>query len=164
MSADSRRKARRLHEYRTRIVRRQALHELDQCEGPEAAGRVASAVLRDERNEVVIVIGTSATLHVVGYVEVHRGGLNRCPVDIPEVLRAVLSMPTSGFFLAHNHPTGDPTPSADDWEITKKVEEAARVVGLTMLDHLVVGEGAVHSMRAAQTYDLEQTHLFALQR
>lgn len=60
-------------------------------------------------------------------------------VCVRQILRAVLVNGGEAFVLAHNHPSGDPEPSADDIAVTRKCAEAAKVVGLNMLDHIIVG-------------------------
>ena len=49
--------------------------------------------------------------------------------------------------LAHNHPSGDPTPSAQDIEVTKRLLDASEVLGIKLLDHVIVGNGSYFSMR-----------------
>ncbi len=61
-------------------------------------------------------------------------------VDPRQVLRPALSLSASAVILAHNHPSGDPTPSQQDRVVTRRVADAARIVGLRLLDHLVIGD------------------------
>lgn len=67
------------------------------------------------------------------------------------VIEAVLSStfaPVVAFILAHNHPSGDPTPSAHDRELTQVVKAAAATVGIRFLDHLIIGDTAPFSFKA----------------
>lgn len=60
-------------------------------------------------------------------------------VCVRQILRAVLVNGGEAFVIAHNHPSGDPEPSTDDIAVTRKCAEGAKVVGLSMLDHIIVG-------------------------
>ncbi len=64
-------------------------------------------------------------------------------------LNAALAHKASGFILAHNHPSGDPTPSAYDRELTQAVKAAAATVGLRFLDHLIIGDDTPFSFKAS---------------
>lgn len=68
-----------------------------------------------------------------------QGGAHGCAVGVRDVLRAVLRTGAAGFVLVHNHPSGDPTPSAEDARMSVEVARAASVVGVSLLDHVVVG-------------------------
>lgn len=77
---------------------------------------------------------------------VARGGLHGMSVRASDPLRLALRASASGFVLVHNHPSGDPTPSADDVEFTRRVAAAAAVVGTPLLDHVVVTPAACASV------------------
>ncbi len=64
-----------------------------------------------------------------------------------EILAPALESRCAGFILVHNHPSGDPTPSQEDHELTRRILEAAALLGLTFLDHLIVGRNAYVSLR-----------------
>jgi DNA repair protein RadC len=70
-----------------------------------------------------------------------QGGMHGTAVAARDVLRAVLAAHASAFVLAHNHPSGDPTPSREDKTFTKAIREAAALVGTPLVDHVVVTWG-----------------------
>jgi DNA repair protein RadC len=70
-----------------------------------------------------------------------EGGLHGCSVDPRDVLRAVVREAASAFVLVHNHPSGDPTPSNEDIELTNMVARAASVLGTPLVDHVIVAGG-----------------------
>jgi DNA repair protein RadC len=80
-----------------------------------------------------------ANSRVTGICEVHRGTLQTVQVHPADVLRPVLVAGASRFIVAHNHPSGRPEPSADDLALTKRLAEAAKLLGLQLLDHIIVG-------------------------
>lgn len=68
-----------------------------------------------------------------------RGTVDHTPVYVREVVKRALELSASAVILVHNHPSGDPTPSKTDVEMTKQIVEAARPLGITVHDHIVVG-------------------------
>jgi DNA repair protein RadC len=69
-----------------------------------------------------------------------RGTVDHTPVYPREVVKRALELGASAVILAHNHPSGDPTPSRADIEMTKQVVEAGRALGIRVHDHLVIGK------------------------
>ncbi len=74
--------------------------------------------------------------------EVSRGLLNASLVHPREVFRGAVRAAAAAVIVAHNHPSGDPTPSAEDLSITRQLVEAGRIVGIPVLDHVIVGRKA----------------------
>jgi DNA repair protein RadC len=87
---------------------------------------------------VVVVVVCDAGNRVRHTVIVSDGALDRSCFPIREILNAVLRHDGRAFAVAHNHPSGDPTPSEADRRATEELSEAARVVRLRFLDHVVV--------------------------
>ncbi len=80
--------------------------------------------------------------------EVARGTVDHVPVYVREVLGLALERNASALILVHNHPSGDPTPSAADITMTREIRDAAQKLGITVHDHLVIGRGRHVSFRA----------------
>jgi len=78
----------------------------------------------------------------------NHGTVDHAPVYPREVARRALELAASAVILVHNHPSGDPTPSSADIEMTRQVVAAARALGLAVHDHLVVGREGVASLKA----------------
>jgi DNA repair protein RadC len=76
-----------------------------------------------------------------------RGTVNHTPVYPREVVRRAVELDAAALILVHNHPSGDPSPSPDDLDMTRQVEEAAGTLGLDVRDHVIVGNGHVLSFR-----------------
>jgi DNA repair protein RadC len=76
-----------------------------------------------------------------------RGTVDHTPVYPREVVKRALELSASAIILVHNHPSGDPTPSRADVEMTKQIVEAARPLGITVHDHIVVGRRGHASFR-----------------
>lgn len=109
---------------------------------------VARALTKNVPHEQVWVILLGAQLDVRGAVRVGEGGLHGCALKPSDVLRVVLLSGCSCFALSHNHPSGDPTPSVADWEMTRALRQASEVCGLTLVDHVIVTQGTAHRTMA----------------
>lgn len=112
-----------------------------------AIAELVFPVLARERREKVVVLVADAANRVLRVVPVATGGLDSSSLPVREVLHAVLRYDGRAFALAHNHPSGDPTPSVQDREATAAVGRAADVVGLRFLDHVVIGGTSWRSVR-----------------
>ncbi len=77
-----------------------------------------------------------------------RGTVDHVPVYPREVVRRALELNASALILVHNHPSGDPTPSEQDITMTKRIAEAAGVMGIILHDHLIIGRSREISLRA----------------
>lgn len=75
-----------------------------------------------------------------------RGNISSARVDIKQIFEETIKTGMSKFILVHNHPSGDATPSKQDLELTDKVEKAAKILDLELLDHIVLGDGVFHSI------------------
>jgi DNA repair protein RadC len=81
-------------------------------------------------------------------VEVYQGSLNASLVRVGEVLRDAVRSNAAAVIIAHNHPSGDPTPSPEDVALTRAVAEAGDLLDIEVLDHLVIGKGRFVSMKS----------------
>lgn len=77
----------------------------------------------------------------------NRGTVDHAPVYPREVVRRALELAAKNLIIVHNHPSGDPTPSRADIDMTRQVIEAARTLAITVHDHLIVGREGVASFR-----------------
>jgi len=85
----------------------------------------------------MIALGSQSQVRVVE--EVTRGILNSSLVHPREVFRAAILAGAAGIILAHNHPSGDPTPSADDRAVTRQLVDAGRLLDIPCYDHVIIG-------------------------
>jgi len=76
-----------------------------------------------------------------------KGTVDHTPVYPREVMKRALDLGASALIMVHNHPSGDPTPSHADIEITNQIREAGRNLGITLHDHLVIGKGTYSSFK-----------------
>ncbi len=109
----------------------------------EAAARVARAVFEDLNadQEHFLVLALSARYRVIGFHVVASGGMDAAQVDARLVFRSALLLGAHSIILVHNHPSGDPEPSADDTRLTARLAHVGGLLGLPVVDHLVLGHG-----------------------
>ncbi|MFJ7931625.1 RadC family protein [Peribacillus sp. NPDC096448] len=76
--------------------------------------------------------------HVVGLHRAHVGSLNASVVHPRDVLKCAILNNAASLIVSHQHPSGDPTPSMEDIEVTRRLAEAGKIIGIEVLDHLIV--------------------------
>lgn len=81
-----------------------------------------------------------------------QGGLHGCALRPADVLRPALEDAASGIVIVHNHPSGDPTPSLADIEMTRALVEACQILGLHLLDHVIVARSGAESLRELELF------------
>lgn len=93
-----------------------------------------------EAEEVFVMITVDTKNQITGIFEVARGHLSTCLVHPREVFKRALLMNAAAIFVAHNHPSGDTTPSRDDFATTENLRKAGGILGVPLLDHIIVGD------------------------
>ena len=92
----------------------------------------------DREHFVVVLLDTKG--HIIGVSTVSVGDLSSAIVHPREVFKPAILSNAASIILAHNHPSGDPTPSSDDTAVTRRLHEAGELLGIEVLDHVVIGE------------------------
>lgn len=118
------------------------------------AAKVASILtplLADEPQEVFCALLLNAKHRVIGYAEISRGTLTTSLVHPREVFRAAIQMNAASVIVAHNHPSGDPEPSAEDRAATQRLVAAGNLLGIPVLDHVIIAPlGGFVSLRESE--------------
>jgi DNA repair protein RadC len=99
---------------------------------------------RAEREEFHVVL-LDVRGRLLRSVRVAEGSLTQCPVSPRDALRPAIREGAHGLIFVHNHPSGDPSPSAEDLDLTARLRAAAEMVGLLARDHVIVADGGYHS-------------------
>ena len=105
-----------------------------------AAKAVIQLRLNAYECEVFACLFLDSKHRVLAWQEMFRGSVNAATVHPREVVKEALRLNAAAVVLAHNHPSGDNTPSPQDIELTRKLKDILRVIDVKVLDHLVVGE------------------------
>lgn len=96
--------------------------------------------LENASEEKMIQINLNNKNQIVSYLEVAKGGLTYCIVDIKNILKSALLSNASKIILVHNHPSGDTKASQEDLKLTERVKQACELVEIQLLDHIIVGD------------------------
>lgn len=108
---------------------------------PDQVVRYLSGVFDDDPTvEWFVVIPLNRKNHPLARIIVTRGIADSSLVHPREVFRPAILAGATGIIVAHNHPSGDPSPSAADVRVTRQLRESSKVVGIDLLDHVIVGD------------------------
>jgi DNA repair protein RadC len=96
--------------------------------------------------ELFFVIGVDIRNGLLDVIEIARGSVHGVEVHPREVFRPLVRMAAAGAVLAHNHPTGDPTPSSQDIDLTRRLRDVGNLLGIPIVDHVVIGDTTYRSI------------------
>ena len=100
-----------------------------------------TAQLRHLKHEVFAVLFLDTQHRLITFEQLFEGTLDSASIYPREVVKKALSLNASAVILAHNHPSGDTSPSQADIHITQRIKQAMNLIDVTTLDHMIVGEG-----------------------
>ncbi|WP_082139770.1 JAB domain-containing protein [Rossellomorea marisflavi] len=109
---------------------------------PQDGANVAAEFIGDEDREVFFILCMNTKNHVVAVHRCHVGGLNASLVVPREVFKSAILNNSASIILSHQHPSQDVTPSREDIEVTHRLVECGRLLGIEVLDHLIVNAKA----------------------
>jgi DNA repair protein RadC len=115
---------------------------------PHAAGRYFAQRLRGQPQEVFACLFLDARHRALAFEELFHGTVDGAEVHPREVVRRALAHNAAAVIAGHNHPSGNPEPSAADRAVTARLKQSLALVDVRLLDHFVVGDGAPSSMGA----------------
>jgi DNA repair protein RadC len=105
---------------------------------PIKAVELLSPEMRFLKQEVLKAVLLDVKNQVIAVPEISRGGLSSSIVHPREVFREAIRRSSAALILVHNHPSGDPKPSADDLNITKRLVKTGEIVGIKVVDHIII--------------------------
>ena len=101
-----------------------------------------------EKRELFMTLNLNSRLQVESKSIISIGSLDSAPVHPREVFGPAVRRGAAAVVVAHNHPSGDPTPSPQDRDVTKRLIRASEILGIRLLDHVIVGNGCFTSMKS----------------
>lgn len=113
---------------------------------PGAAGRYFAQRLRGLGHEVFAVLYLDTRHRALGFEELFRGGIDGAEVHPRIIVQRALVHGAAAAIIGHNHPSGNPDPSAADRAVTTRIKQALALVDVRLLDHFVIGDGPPTSM------------------
>jgi DNA repair protein RadC len=128
-----------------RVARKQV--ELLTIRSPQDAATYLMELLSLEQQEKFYCLYLNTKNQVVYEKAVFVGSLNASIVHPREVFKEAVKWSAASIIVAHNHPSGDPTPSREDIEVTRRLIDAGEMIGIECLDHLIVGDGRFVSLK-----------------
>ena len=132
-----------------RRVASQRLEVGDPIQRPEDVHRHFYLQLRGVRQECFLALLLDGRHRLINEVLVTRGTLTASLVHPREVFRSAVREAAAALVLVHNHPSGDPSPSREDREVTERLARAGEILGVRVIDHVIVAENGYHSFREA---------------
>ncbi|MCX6083287.1 MAG: DNA repair protein RadC [Chloroflexi bacterium] len=114
---------------------------------PSDAAALVQYELSGLDHEQLWVISTNQRNQVVSIDHLYKGSVNSSQVRVGELFKVALSYRASAIIVAHNHPSGDPTPSPDDVAVTRAIVQAGKLLDIDVLDHIVIGMGRWVSLK-----------------
>lgn len=121
----------------------------DRYDSPSAAAEALQQILEHEAVEVCGMLCLTSRRGLVGYHELSRGTLDATAVHPREVFKVALLANARALIVGHNHPSGDPTPTAEDLAVTRRLVSVGSLLGVDVLDHIIIGHDRYLSLRHA---------------
>lgn len=114
---------------------------------PGQAADLFMEELRYKKKEYFKILLLNTKNHVISREEISVGSLSASIVHPREIFNIPLRKSAASIILFHNHPSGDPTPSQQDLEVTRRLVDAGNILGVTVRDHIIIGDGCFFSFR-----------------
>ena len=134
--------------YRCMVVRE---HEenatTETIRSPQDANDILGAYLGGLDREHLVVLMLDTKNGIIGINTVAIGSGNAAHVDVKDIFKPAIIVNALSIIVAHNHPSGDPTPSPEDVKLTEMIVKAGQLLGITVLDHIVVGHKRYVSLK-----------------
>lgn len=133
---------------KVQLIHLQMVRDRKICYGRKSMGdpREAAVLLKgligEMDRECLVVCATDTKMKPTYIQVVSIGTIDHCPASIPEIFKAALLSNSVNILLAHNHPSGDCTPSSEDIEFTERVMRAGDLLGIRLIDHIIMGRGS----------------------
>lgn len=124
-----------------------AEREGDVLDTPSAAARALAPHLAHRDREALVVVLLTRKQRLIAVCPMYQGNVAGTSVRIGELFTEALRRNAAGIILGHNHPSGDPEPSADDLRTTRDAVAAGRLLGVSVVDHVIIGAGRHVSLR-----------------
>lgn len=120
--------------------------DVEVVRSPDTVAEMIRKVIDEDREQVISIL-LDIRNQPLGFYLVAVGSIDRCMVDMREVFRAAVMLSSSAIVIAHNHPSGDHSPSSEDLGLTERAVAAGKILGIPVLDHVIVSESGYTSLR-----------------
>lgn len=140
----------KINKYTTVLVRdRTITYNAEAADRPDVVKGILTKLFHADRlpTERVWELCINSKLEAIGAFEIGFGDMIACSADPASVARNALLTGAYGVILAHNHPSGNPMPSADDIAVTKQVSAALKLLGMELMDHIIIAQKGYYSFK-----------------
>lgn len=114
---------------------------------PNDAAELVMEDMRYLKKEFLRLMMLNTKNMIIAIKDISIGSLNSSIVHPREIFVEAIKVSSASIIMCHNHPSGDPSPSQEDIDVTKRVYEAGRIVGIDLLDHIIIGDGRYLSLK-----------------
>lgn len=114
---------------------------------PNSIASIYMEEMRYLKQEYFKIVLLDTKNQIICDEDITKGSINSSIVHPREVFKYAIKKSASGIIMLHNHPSGDPTPSREDIQVTKRMSEAGDLIGINILDHLIIGDGYYISLK-----------------
>ncbi|MDD2370594.1 MAG: DNA repair protein RadC [Firmicutes bacterium] len=131
------------------IGRRSTIEKINkkQILSSKDASIVLETSLRGLNKEHFIILMLNTKNYLLGIETISIGSLNSSIVHPRELFKSAINKSAAGIILAHNHPSGDATPSKEDIEVTKRIKSGGQLLGIDVIDHIIIGDNCYYSFK-----------------
>ena len=119
---------------------------------PNDVVKILMNQMQYEKVEVVKVLLLDTKCNIIKIRDIAIGGKNFVNIGMKEVLSESVKVGAPKIILAHNHPSGNSTPSKQDYEVTFKLDQASKLLGIELLDHIVIGKNEYTSIKSVEKW------------
>lgn len=130
-----------------RVTKEHSLNRNNSIRSPKDVADYIMEDLRHLKQEHFVTLLLDTKNNVIAKETISIGTLNSSIIHPREVYKPAIKKSVSAIIVAHNHPSGDPTPSREDIEVTKRLKEAGEILGIDLLDHIIIGDSKYFSLK-----------------
>ncbi len=130
-----------------RIAKRSATVQISRYDSPEAVVHYYMEDLRHAEQELVYAMFLDSKNCLIKDALIFKGTVNASMASPREIFVEAMRNRAVGIILVHNHPSGDPTPSQEDYLLTNRIRQGAKLLGVRFLDHIIIGDNTYFSYR-----------------
>ncbi|HHY13375.1 MAG TPA: JAB domain-containing protein [Thermoanaerobacterales bacterium] len=126
------------------MVREDTIEYSEPIRSPDVVVEIARDLNMDKfPEEHMYLLCLDTKMYITAISQISHGVISSCLLSVREVFKYAFNSNACNIILVHNHPSGDPTPSNEDIEVTKRIKEAGELLNIPLMDHIIIGKRAV---------------------
>jgi DNA repair protein RadC len=143
-----------IYSYRLKLVKESSVaYPATILDNTDVAAKLANYYINDRDRETMITMALNTSNQITGINTVSIGSLDTTSANPREVFKFAILANAASIVLAHNHPSGNSNPSAGDIKFTKQIADAGEIIGITLLDHIIIGHDSENfSMKSEELF------------